>query len=163
MGSHITFHSGPYIKIKSKKIVRQKIIRGCDKSGCRNHNKNISDTTINFCASCGTVIHNIEIEQNTNYGWYGFADDFDRIDFFQHLSGDDNGWEYIVENENRPAKSPAKIKLDDDGRMQDIEGDKINEEMIWFKNHFSDFIAQLKEIFGEDNVIVGYGVSSYYN
>lgn len=152
MGMDLSTIIGPYIEIKGKHTKSiTKVKRVCPK-----HPK--TETNNKFCGICGTEIQSVEYKDvkpviMQHFIWDKFNDD---DDFFSP-----EGLNHII----LPNKSvPGKVRTTDEGAVDLTNCHEIMTKQInWFVNSYADHIKIFKDNFGDENVLIKWGIVSYWS
>jgi len=153
----VQYHSyvGPYIKVNNPEKESTEKYHGCPKRTCGKYRHRISDQ---FCANCGTKIELVEVPCKS------------RIKFDVYEEFDENlaeiGSHYCITDTEIFISNKETLGA---GRILDCEScteipfdeSVIGTETRKMENDFSKEITRLKEVFGEQNVSVLWGVVAY--
>ncbi len=152
MGSSLTTKIGPFIVITGpKKMIEKKSI----KRYCSEHPKDKQDFS-NFCSKCGSKILEKEVfnrERLFPSDVIDYIKDGLMVPPFEEniIIPDDE-----IENVENTLEGGGFLDMSD---KQEI----MEKETETFKKFYSNGIKKLQESFGEDNVVIGWGVVQYWS
>ncbi len=141
---------GPYIKVRDIEIDRIEEYHTCLSTGCRNHKKEMS---CGFCPKCGGRIERIS---RVVKGKIDF-------DYYDELGGNFNE---VFEYEKRDFKiftSDIGNDIGFDGDFKEIPIGNITPatEITNLYEKYNKEVARIKEVFGDENVQVLWGVVTW--
>lgn len=157
MGMNASTRIGPYIEVLGKLEATEKET----KRECPNHPKTEQDGN-KFCGKCGEPIQSVEkISKQKVYPIQVlYKSDCDSDNFFSPESMDG----IIVPNINVPneidfdSEESGTVDLSDKNLQELMEG-----QIQWMQRKFDKEIFVLSKTFGESNVVVKWGVITYYS
>lgn len=153
MSSSINVVLGPYIKINGdlkKSVIKIKRI-------CPNHPK-VLHKDAKFCPVCGSQIQNEDytdiehISLNRLLDNHGYSDSLFNVEYLRKI---------LIPNQNPPNK--VEIDTDEQNEINLTDVNKLREDQLnWMHKTYYNEINMLKENFGDDNVIVTWGLLTYW-
>jgi hypothetical protein len=142
---------GPYLTCTQRKQTEDVKVNRCSNAKCKKHRKPIDDTTIKFCATCGSKIKPFAEKQPACINYHEVLTD----DELSPVTNSPNDTFFLIPNEQGPRE--FGVDLDE---PQDLTGVNIAEEMGWFARRYQTEIIKLAKVY--DNVDVKWGVHYYY-
>lgn len=151
MGIDYIVNVGPYLRVKNKKVNKEKKIKSCPNSACKNHgNKYLP---IKFCDKCGSLIQEIDFKE------FDFQDYFDLPDnITKNFNDFGNEKTFILVLSENLLERQCYFNIKYEEFKVDLSTDMISDESKKFAFIFSEQIEFLEREFGKENVNLYYGV-----
>jgi hypothetical protein len=154
-------HIGPYIKCRRSTVQDVTTVRTCPNEGCKKHLA-IYNKEIAFCSDCGTKILEKEIPRNRPKVSFEDVEEKFGGTFLELLTEYNQQPENIyVSNIKREHRKDGGFDFDPhycSGFFQNFDGEDIANGIETFTNEFAEEIEGFKELYGDSNVEVAWGV-----
>ena len=157
MGVSYYTYVGPYVKVYNPEKASKKEYHSCPNHGCSNNKKPMSDA---YCSKCGTKIERLTfyIQDRTRFDANSEFADGTLRDVYSDF--DDHNYMHFVDDGQRDLLH-LLMNINNGDFVSDLTDKNPATEVEEFKEIRRKEIARLKEVFGEENVSVRWGVINY--
>jgi ribosomal protein L32 len=153
---------GPYLEVHNPIRKTTEKIRSCANEKCKRHKKQLSDSSAQFCPSCGEKIRHVDIpcegrkefniydefkkERLTELSFEGMPDECENYMYFHSNLRDCAGRTFYDNTMMLPMNETTPLK-----------------EIAEFTARFGDEIQHITKIFGAENVKIRWGAFAYWS
>ena len=169
MGLNTNINIGPYMIVCGKKIeLLDREVITCSNKKCATYKNNQAYTnTQNFCAECGAKVELKKFKEKWISDPNGLITDepYDRefCDELFYAFSIKSGEDIFTANQRSPFdKTRGEIEEDSDCCI-DLTNVNYKEEIAWFEKKYKKIIDVFKKEFGEESVIIKWGIVQSYS
>ena len=151
MGLDLSIHVGPYLSVPESKLVTEvKIKRVCPK-----HQTVHPDAK--YCPECGTEIQNVEFEDKKDIYTSQLLWSLGWKDALYSVGGLD----VLLPNAHAPNQIGVDLEINDIHELNDVD-ELIAYQKLWFQDKYGPIIQDLKKEFGDEEVIIKWGIITHW-
>lgn len=158
MGVDYNVYAGPYIVVFNPLKDSTEEFYSCPNKKCNNHNKPISDE---FCSKCGTKIERMirPCQERIDFNYFEEFEERFAEAFPEYKPNGCDDYLYLITN----MKNDVGVHIDPKYHVSETVFDLKEqiEKLTEFTNRNRKEIRKLKNVFGEKNVQIKWGVLSW--
>jgi len=169
MSVDTNIHIGPYMIVKGEKTeMLDREVLTCSNKNC-DTNKNNKSYSKNqkFCDECGSPVAIKHYKEKWVSDAHGLITDepyeeefCDELTWTDPMGCNDEEGVFIANQKSPFDKNRGDVE---DDEIVDFEDLKPEEELEWFKDRYKKIIDVFKKEFGEESVIIKYGMFKWYS
>lgn len=159
MGMNLSTKVGPYIKIIGNHIVT---VTKTKKQCPLGHNKKQDGK---FCNECGAEMINVPYEETKKRYPHQVLNDIDDIDDIDDMLYSPEGMDSILlPNDDPEDLIEANSDEHDECDLSDIDLNELKKSQIdWMGKTYTVAINVLMDAYGDDNVVIKWGIINYWS
>ena len=154
-----TVYVGPYLLIFKRRRPTSEVRRSCPTVQCEKHKEDIRDQKVKFCPGCGSPIEEVTFPARDSIPFDVPEDTDGELHTILDGYGSELNEKYVISYlEDGPGQSfdPTRELY----VSEDITPERIQSDLRKFEQKFSRHIQKIKNVFGESNVKLQWGVLS---
>lgn len=156
MSTEYQLHVGAYLEVYNPEKPSTTEYYACPKRSCSNFQVKCSTK---FCPVCGTAISLVTVPTPVRIKFDVYEECLDNLAEVEGDSLPDEKQDYILFVSNITNGSGISTQ---GSTLKEVTEKTIKNDLVEFKDIFKGEIIRIKEVFGEDNVKVKWGIIGYW-